>query len=49
VEVPDDVIALAIDEFFPLSQGVIQFDRGAGLDELRSIWTTLWKEVRQIK
>src|SRR6202035_463005 len=30
VDVPDDLIALAVDEVcFPLSQGVVQFDEGA--------------------
>jgi hypothetical protein len=26
VDVPDEIIALATDEFFPLSQGIVQFD-----------------------
>src|SRR5229473_5686130 len=31
VDVPDDIIALAVDDvYFPLSQGVVQLDEGAG-------------------
>jgi hypothetical protein len=46
VEVPDDLIALAVDEvYFPLSQGVVQFDEGAGLEELRAAWLRLPKQI----
>src|SRR4051794_25925744 len=27
-DVPDNIIALAVDEYFPLSQGLVQFDDG---------------------
>src|SRR5258708_22368681 len=34
--VPDDIIALAVDQtYLPLSQGIVQFDEG-GLEELRA-------------
>jgi hypothetical protein len=47
VDVPDAIIALAVDEvFFPLSQGLVQFDEGAGLEELRAVWSTLAKQIR---
>jgi len=49
VDVPDDVIALTVDEYFPLSQGLVQFDEGAGLEELRATWSTLWKEIRSVE
>ena len=50
VEVPDDIIALAVDEvYFPLSQGVVQFDEGAGLDELRAAWSTLSKQILSVE
>lgn len=45
VDVPDEIIALAVNEFFPLSQGVVQFDEGAGLEELRAAWPTLAKRI----
>jgi hypothetical protein len=46
VDVPDEVIALAVDEvYFPLSQGLVQFDEGAGLEELRAQWPTLVKRL----
>jgi len=47
-DVPDDIIALAIDEYFPLSQGLVQFDEGKGLEELRAAWSTLAKEIRPV-
>jgi hypothetical protein len=49
VDVPDDMIALAIDEYFPLGQGLVQFDQGAGLQELRDAWPSLWKEIRPVE
>lgn len=46
VDVPDDIVALAVDELhFPLSQGLVQFDEGAGLEELRAAWRTLHKQI----
>jgi len=46
VDVPDDVIASATDEvYFPLSQGFVQFDEDAGLEELRSAWSSLTKRI----
>jgi hypothetical protein len=48
VDVPDDIIALAVDAYFPLSQGLVQFDEGKGLEELRAAWPTLRKEVRTV-
>src|SRR5262245_13316123 len=49
VDVPDEIIALAVDEvYFPLSQGVVQFDEGAGLTELRAAWSTLSKQIVEV-
>jgi hypothetical protein len=49
VDVPDAIIALAVDPvYFPLSQGVVQFDEGAGLEELRAAWPTLPKHIRPV-
>jgi hypothetical protein len=37
LDVPDEIVARAVDEvYLPLSQGVVQFDEGAGLEELKS-------------
>jgi hypothetical protein len=42
VDVPDEIIALAVDDgYLPLSQGIVQFDEGAGLEELRAAWPRL--------
>jgi hypothetical protein len=50
VDVPDEIIALAIDEvYFPLSQGIVQFDEGAGLEELRAIWSMLSKQIVSVE
>src|SRR5258708_5826252 len=46
VAVPDDIIALAVDEaYLPLSQGLVQFDEGAGLEELRAAWSIFPKHM----
>ncbi|HTU92211.1 MAG TPA: hypothetical protein VMF69_19165 [Gemmataceae bacterium] len=50
VDVPDAIMALAVDEmYFPLSQGVVQFDEGAGLEELRAAWPTLAKKIVSVE
>ncbi len=49
VDVPDAIIALAVNEWFPLSQGLIQFDEGAGLKELRAAWPTHWTDIRLVE
>jgi hypothetical protein len=48
VDVPDDIVAHAVNEWLPLSQGLVQFDWGAGLEELLSAWQTLPKQIRDI-
>lgn len=48
VEVPDDIIALAASPMFPLIQGIVQFDEGAGLEELQAAWPTLTKQVLSV-
>jgi hypothetical protein len=49
VDVPDDIIALAVDKHFPLSQGLVQFDEGRGLEELQASWTALGKKIRSVE
>jgi hypothetical protein len=49
VDVPERIIALAINEWFPLSQGLVQFDVGAGLAELLAAWPTLSKDIRAVE
>lgn len=48
VDVPDEIIDLATNDFLPRTQGVIQFDVGAGLQELRACWSMLKKEIRSV-
>lgn len=38
VDVPENIVALAINDWFPLSQGLVQFDRAPGREELLSAW-----------
>jgi hypothetical protein len=45
VDVPDDIIALADNGWFPPSQGIVQFDIGAGIAELLNVWPTLRKQI----
>jgi hypothetical protein len=49
IEVPDDIISLAVTEYFPLTQGLVQFGEGAGLEELRTAWPDLETEVHLIE
>jgi hypothetical protein len=49
VDVPDDIIALAVNSYFPLSQGVVQFDADAGLAELGAAWPSLNTEIRSVE
>lgn len=39
LEVPDEVVHRTATEWFPLSQGLVQFDPGAGLEELAAVWS----------
>lgn len=48
VDVPDAIVQSALNDWFPLSQGLIQFDYGAGLEELVAAWPSLAKEIREI-
>jgi hypothetical protein len=45
VDVPEDIIELAVDEWFPLSQGFVQFDRGPSLEALLAAWPNLEKRI----
>jgi hypothetical protein len=48
VDVPDDIVQSAVNDWFPLSQGLVQFDPGAGLGELIAAWSILSKEIRSV-
>jgi len=48
--VPDDVLTAANpDGFFPLEHGLVQFDLGAGLEELLAVWPSLSKHIRDVE
>jgi len=38
LDVPDEIVQNAVSEWFPLSQGLVQFDFGAGMEELLVAW-----------
>jgi|SRR3954451_13203554 len=48
VDVPDDIVQRALSDWLPLSQGLVQFDIGAGLEELIAAWPLLNKEIRSV-
>ncbi len=48
VDVPEDIVQRAVNEWFPISQGLVQFDAGAGLEELTVAWANLAKEIRSV-
>jgi hypothetical protein len=48
VDVPQEIVARAINDWFPLSQGLIQFDPGDGLEELIATWPTLPKRIVEV-
>lgn len=49
VDVPDEIIELAVDGFFPRSQGIVQFEVSRGLEELLQAWPLFQKEIRCIE
>ena len=49
VDVPDEIIELAVDGFFPRSQGIVQFEVSRGLEELLHAWQLFQKEIRCIE
>ncbi len=46
IEVPIEIIEMALDPIWlPLEHGLLQFDPGAGLDELRAGWDSFFKKI----
>jgi len=48
MDVPEEIVQKAVNDWFPLSQGLVQFDRGAGLEELIAAWAAIAKHVREL-
>lgn len=50
LNVPDDIVQNAVNEWLPLNRGLVQFDTGAGLEELFAAWETIRKtaEIRRV-
>jgi hypothetical protein len=49
VEVPNETVSLAVNEWFPLSQGLVQFRSGSGLEELLKSWPLLEKRIVMVE
>jgi hypothetical protein len=48
VDVPEVIVMRAVNEWFPLSQGLIQFDPGFGLEKLVAAWSMLEKQIPDV-
>jgi hypothetical protein len=48
VDVPYEIVEQAVNEWLPLSQGLVQFDRGFGLEALVAAWPSLPKQIRSL-
>lgn len=46
VDVPDEIVQKAASDWFPIGQGLVQFNPGAGLEELIAAWPALSREIR---
>ena len=46
LNVPDEIVRVAATERFPLSQGLVQFDCGSGLEELVAGWSEVKKSAQ---
>jgi hypothetical protein len=50
IDVPDDIVSLAINALFPRAQGIVQFNEFESLEELRRAWSPQWcKEIRSVQ
>src|SRR5712671_691421 len=45
VDVPDEIVACASESWLPVSQGLVQFDIGYGIEELVAAWPSLAKRM----
>lgn len=41
MDIPDEIIQRAVTEWFPLHQGLVQFNAGSGLEELLAAWSEI--------
>ena len=51
LDVPDEIVQKAVTEWFPPSQGLVQFDPGSGLEELVAAWSEIARsaQIRSVK
>ena len=48
MDIPESIVRLAESEWFPIDQDLVQFDLGAGLEELLAAWPDLVKTIRNV-
>lgn len=48
LDVPTEIVEKAASEWFPLGQGLVQFNPRSGLEELIAAWPTIVKEIRNV-
>ncbi len=48
VDLPEASVQRAVSVWFPLSQGLVQFDLSAGIEELAASWPALAKAIRGV-
>lgn len=46
LKVPDEIVQKAATEWFPLSQGLVQFDSGSGFEELVAAWSEIARSAQ---
>ena len=46
LEVTDAIVQKAATEWFPLNQGLVQFDPGSGLEELSAVWSSVARSAQ---
>lgn len=49
LDVPHDLILLTDQVFYPLPWGVVVFEEGRGLEELRAAWPTISKQIQEVR
>ena len=45
VDIPESIVLATVSDWFPLSQGLVQFDHEAGLAILLEAWPSLAKKI----
>jgi hypothetical protein len=49
LDVPDDLVALTDQVYYPFRWGVVAFEEGRGLEELLAAWPTISREIQEVR